>query len=308
MMATVTTKAERGEWRGVTRHDPCVICDHTDWCATDGEAALCMRSDSAPDGWKAIKRPASGGVVFVPSGDDSDWRTRPRLIPTPRPAGVVTLDFAALAAKFAAESERRREPEHLASRLGGVISPDVFRRLRLGFIDKAGLRMLRAGGKNWAPSWPEWAWAFPEVDGAGAIIGFGLRACDGRKGSPSREKTGARRGLTVPTDLEYLPDPVYVCEGATSPAAALELGLTAVGRPSCTGGVEYLAELLRGRDVMIVGDNDHKPDGRWPGRDGAIAAAEELSRRWGRIVPPSLPPEGVKDMREWLMRLNGGAQ
>jgi hypothetical protein len=73
-----------------------------------------------------------------------------------------------------------------------------------------------------------------------------------------------------------------------------------VGRPSNASGAEDLAKLLHDHDVLIVGENDAKPDGRWPGRDGAVRVAQELAKRWGRPIRWTLPPEDAKDARAWL--------
>ena len=81
--------------------------------------------------------------------------------------------------------------------------------------------------------------------------------------------------------------------------------MAAVGRPSCTGGVELLAELLNGvdHDIIVVGENDAKPDGRWPGRNGAKEVAQKLADLLDRKVQWTLPPGGFKDVRDYL---NGG--
>jgi hypothetical protein len=99
-------------------------------------------------------------------------------------------------------------------------------------------------------------------------------------GAPSR----ASRGLVVPTTLKDLPDPVLLVEGASDVAACLTLGLAAVGRPSNTGGAELVAELLDGREVLVVGERDQKEDGAWPGRDGARSVAKQMVSTWGGEV------------------------
>ncbi|MGL6074030.1 MAG: hypothetical protein ACRC8S_07705, partial [Fimbriiglobus sp.] len=47
-------------------------------------------------------------------------------------------------------------------------------------------------------------------------------------------------------------------------------------------------------------ENDRKPDGSWPGRDGAQRVAESLTRDLGRKVRWVMPPEDAKDVRDWL--------
>jgi putative DNA primase/helicase len=96
--------------------------------------------------------------------------------------------------------------------------------------------------------------------------------------------------------------PVLILEGATDVAAAFMLGFDAVGRPSNLAGLDMLCDLVRGRDCIIVGENDRKPDGREPGREGAIAAMQMLRRVCKcRLV---MPPEHVKDLRAWVSRFD----
>lgn len=73
---------------------------------------------------------------------------------------------------------------------------------------------------------------------------------------------------------------------------------------SCKGGVKYLAELFAdtNEQILIVGENDKKDDGQWPGRDGARTLAAALARELGGRVRWTMPPMGFKDVREWLIR------
>jgi hypothetical protein len=95
---------------------------------------------------------------------------------------------------------------------------------------------------------------------------------------------------------------LLIAEGPTDTAALLDMGFEAVGRPSCSGGVGLLVDLVRSRrvkDVVIVADVD--PHGA--GQRGAESLAIAL-------VPycPSIrviePPGGIKDVRDWK---NAGA-
>jgi len=123
---------------------------------------------------------------------------------------------------------------------------------------------------------------------------------DGRKGAPSKCKTGASRGLVAPRPLKERLGPVLLVEGASEVAACETVGLNAVGRPSNTGGADYSAQLLRGRDVLVIGENDQKENGRWPGRDGAESVATKQATEWKTPVKWTLPPSGQKDVRAWL--------
>ena len=51
----------------------------------------------------------------------------------------------------------------------------------------------------------------------------------------------------------------------------------------------------------MLGENDRKADGTWPGDPAPFAG--ELARRLRRAVGRQLPPEGCKDAREYVIRL-----
>lgn len=89
--------------------------------------------------------------------------------------------------------------------------------------------------------------------------------------------------------------PVVVVEGPTDVAAALDLGLVAVGRSSAEN-VNYLAQILSGRDIIIIGEND-----AGAGVQGMKKAFEVLVDVAASSVK-LLPPEGIKDLRVWVNR------
>lgn len=98
--------------------------------------------------------------------------------------------------------------------------------------------------------------------------------------------------------------PVVVVEGATDAAAAMDMGLQAVGRPSNLAGLTELGKLVRHRDLIIVGENDKRWNAvkdRWdhPGLDGQMAAFNYLRPHCKRVIR-MFPPEGCKDLRDWL--------
>jgi replicative DNA helicase len=115
---------------------------------------------------------------------------------------------------------------------------------------------------------------------------------------------GGSRGLCYADDWDGPDGPILVPEGPSDWATLVAMGLAAVGRPSSTGGVDHLAALLQDvpadRPIIIVGENDEKPGGRCPGREGAVATAEGLARRLNRPISYALPPEGMKDVRDWF--------
>ncbi len=87
--------------------------------------------------------------------------------------------------------------------------------------------------------------------------------------------------------------PIIVTEGYSDTASALDLGFVAVGKPSAECGNKFLPALLRGRDVIIVGDND-----AGVGETGMESTFETLKKVCKSIVKV-LPPSQYKDLRQW---------
>lgn len=146
----------------------------------------------------------------------------------------------------------------------------------------------------WSPS--HQAWAFPMRDGSSRIIGIRLRYPNGEK----RSVRGSRNGLFIP--MSQPSHPLFICEGPTDAAAALTIGLFAIGRPSCSGGAAHLYHAVKERRIrraIIVADNDSdkpRPDGTTfnPGFDGASRLADELG------IPSCLLLLPAKDIREYV--------
>jgi DNA primase len=105
---------------------------------------------------------------------------------------------------------------------------------------------------------------------------------------------GLRSGVFEPFQVDVRGSELLVCEGASDVAAALSVGLEAIGRFSCSGTIEETVDRIRrhqpGR-VIVVPDNDE------PGLRGA----EQLIRRLDGIARVELrrPPHGIKDLRAW---------
>jgi hypothetical protein len=178
-------------------------------------------------------------------------------------------------------------------------------RVRAELAEALGLpeaTLTQLPGLGYLPDDPHGAcFTFPEEDGAGRLVGIVRRYADGRK----RAMPGSRRGLTVPAGWRERPGPVFLPEGASDVLALTALGLAGVGRPAASGGLDFLTELLRtlpqDRPLIVLGENDRKPDGTWPGRVGANRTAESLARRLGRPVAWTLPPDEAKDARAWVL-------
>ena len=291
-------------FNSVTAESPCPICGKPDWCARLPEGVVkCNRQTEPPAGWFRISTKDRGGV-FRPDRDSRDGppplnaaaplRTGRATKATPgKAAPLYDADARDWAAKFAPLAEAMTD-KHWADLAGTFGLPEsAVRRLRVGWASREALDALNAWPSK---ERPPGAWAFEEVDGWGRSVGISLRADDGRK----RFAPGGHRGLAVPRDFDTADTLVLLVEGA-SDVAASPAGLRAVGRPSCTGGVDHLADLLAGDDVLVVGERDTKPNGDWPGRDGARATAQKLAERWDRPVRWAMVPEEAKDLRAWAV-------
>jgi hypothetical protein len=146
-------------------------------------------------------------------------------------------------------------------------------------------------------------WETPERNAAGEIIGW-VRRVEGRGGKANKIATkGSKRGLTFVAPLDIyagtsVNEPLYIVEGATCTAAGLSVGLDVVGRYSACG-VTYLPELLAGRHVCIIGENDGGA-----GRAGAQRTAAALldSCATVKIIYPPAEITGhhIKDLRDWI--------
>lgn len=101
------------------------------------------------------------------------------------------------------------------------------------------------------------------------------------------EKNVAKRILSI---SEH---PILVVEGQTDVAAAFDLGFVAIGRPSATGGMTLLPQLLVGKDVIVIGENDKSV-----GKKGMDSTFANLKKGCKSIIK-ILPPDDVKDLRRW---------
>lgn len=110
-----------------------------------------------------------------------------------------------------------------------------------------------------------------------------------------RKSSGVcRNDDTVLPDTE---DYVLVTEGASDTTVGTELGFVAVGRTNALCGIKELPKLLRGRKVIVVGDND-SDDAKEVGQKGMAKVATTLEKPCGEVIT-ILPPPQYKDLREW---------
>ena len=274
----------KAQLRRVSASRPCPVCSGTHKCSvTDDGLILCGRELG----------PVTGFRHLGPS-DDPTWH----LYRPDNPAEMAASPGGWKPAPAVVPAKPTDFPK-LAERLGRGISPSLADDLaaRLGLPASAVSLIPNLGYDPNAG-----CWTVPEHDAQGRVIGIGTRFRDGSK----RAAPGSRRGLMLPAGWADNPGPVLVVEGMSDAIALAHCGLAAVGRPSARGGVELLAALLggdfaTGRPVFVLGENDRKPDGSWPGRDGAAFVAAALSKSLGRAVLTACPPEQYKDAREWVV-------
>ncbi|MBX3401099.1 MAG: hypothetical protein KF873_20390 [Gemmataceae bacterium] len=145
-------------------------------------------------------------------------------------------------------------------------------------------------------------WTFPERNAQGTIIGLLRRY----RNSQKKTMKGSRRGLYLPTGWQDRSGPLFVVEGPSDTLAMTAAELSVIGRPSNSGGasltVELLAEIDGNFPVIVVGENDQKEYGLWPGRDGAESFARSLAKGLDQPILIAFPPDGAKDVRIWLTR------
>jgi hypothetical protein len=254
-------------WRRVSRAHPCTVCGRSDWClvSADGTAAICPRVESP-------KRVGDAGWLHrLKDDDDPHQRRRVRVVRLSASA-ASRADLAWLAAQCRQDLDAGRLLQ-LAVSLG----------LSVGALCHFGI--------GWSVE--HRAWAFPMSDASGSVLGLRLRRPDGFKFSVR----GGKEGLFIPSAGGDQPSPLLICEGPTDAAALLDMGFrNVVGRPSCTGGVKLLVELVRHRqppEAVIISDGDV------PGWRGAVNLASVLVA-YAPAVQLIAPPEGIKDARDWL--------
>lgn len=250
-------------WLRCTRRNPCVVCGKPDWCTfTSDGAHRCMRMYDPPEGMRLVKVDMQGGAIF--RGEAVDGRRNP-----PPPPVVQAVAKPKVAWRLLVENWMMAGWDRLDELADGL---------------NVSVRSLAAMHVGWSEGHK--SWTFPMRDAAGKITGVRLRRPDGSKWAVK----GSSEGLFYAP--AHIGQTVYVAEGASDVAAMLTLGLSAVGKPSAMGGGPALAELLAGRDVVLVSDADEV------GKRGAQSTAQHIvgHARRVRIVVPSVG----KDVREWV--------
>lgn len=240
------------KWHRVTRQCPCEICRKPDWCTYTDTGYCCMRIQN--------NKPCKNGGWWWPLNGEVKI-SRP--VRQWHPPADGAPDFNALLADWKLTTDQA-ELCFYASSLG---------------VKCDALKSLGACQRD-----PH-TWAFPMRDGKGEVIGIRLRHDDGKKWCVK----GSHQGLFVNDAPSG--EIAFVTEGPTDTAAALSLGLWAVGRASCAGPNQELRRLCKARGIqraVILSDNDD------PGINGAERLSHEIGVPCAVIIPPA------KDMREFV--------
>jgi hypothetical protein len=273
-------------YQQVNKNRPCPVCKGTSsncGIGTDG-SIQCRKCTGEQPGFRclSVSPKDSQWSLYRHLDDERDRQWREDHGHQHNGTNGNAQDWAALSKKYQGALDGERGAE-LANALG---VPECF------------LDAIKVG---WRADYQGGVWTFPERNAFEQIIGITWRNRAGEK----KAFAGSKRGLIVPRGWTMRADgPILLVEGASDVLALWSMGLCVFGRPSNMGGVEHLDSLLSGvdpkREIIVVGEWDAKLDGTWPGKEGAIHVATELTRLINRPVTWALPPQGYKDSRQWL--------
>lgn len=158
----ITQTASSAEWRRVTRHERCPVCNHPDWCTIGVAFVCCMRVQSP--------RPAhNGGWLHHLAGAPA-----PAPIPRPKPEPPSVNCTAYL-------SHLISDPRLLANRIG---------------VEPWACYALRTAWDN-----DRRAWAWPMKDPWGNVIGIRFRNDAGVKWTLTGSHNGLFLPLMPPQEL-----------------------------------------------------------------------------------------------------------
>lgn len=297
-----------------SRESVCPVCrSGSKGCSqTASRLQLCRGMPADPSAWKSV----INGVDSIGFGHyravDDTLRLNGHTpsVGGAKKAEAKQIDWAAKAAEFAGYLTAQAKAA-LAENLQLPVTA-------LDSIEQLGLTPhgIQQDGE-WVP-----AWTIPMRNASGKVTGISKRfprnvMIQGEWKNKAVAKYG-HPGVFLSQNWRECPGPVDILpEGGSNTIAGGAVGLAVVGRYSnSVGPTEYLAELFRERDasrpIIILGDNDGRPDpndtGRtlWPGRDGAEKTAADLAGGLNRPVLVAFPPPGHKDLRDWTIDLLSG--
>ena len=256
----------------VTKARPCVICERQKFClrTPNNERVICTK---VKEGSKKWCENASGWLHILV--DDPNFRRRKKM------TGWQTCGKATKQPKNYGDDHYERFTT-LAQQYTDRMTPTLLdQAAKLLSVSAESLTRLRIGVDHRGQL------TFPMSDGHGRVIGIRTRNLATGKKLAERN---SHNGLFVPEGLTN-EGPLLLCEGPSDTAAALDLGFAAIGRPFCRGGAELLPPLVRGRNVVVVCDNDE--DGREGGR--RLARTLVLQCKSVKLFTPGKPRDDLRD-------------
>lgn len=241
-------------WYRVNKKRRCAICDHPDWCTYTDNAACCMRVKS--------ETPMRNGGYLHRTNAPLSY-----VAPVKKAIEEKPIDAQGMWQRWFEQTDY----QHLDG-LGMSLGVDT--------------DCLKAIGCAWSTFG---AWAFPMKTPDGKVIGIRLRNDKGDKWAVK----GSKAGLFIPDEYSYyIPDRVlYLVEGPTDLAAAMTIGLRAIGRAACVGQENFILQYISQHKVdrlVIVTDND----------DPGLRGAEKLQGMLSILSCIWIPP--TKDIREFV--------
>jgi len=240
-------------WIRVSKNLPCPICKHIDWCliSPNGHAVICPRTSSANKlGEMGYIHILEIPVLLQNNGGSIIKRT--------------TIDFGALIDFY-----HRNLP--------------IWR----------GLGLAKGLGIDWgvlwdfSTGWDGEAYTIPMYDEFWRPVGIHRRFPDGSKSCVKGSHNGVFISCATKKDFYNLSN-ILVCEGWSDTAMAESLGFRAVGKFNSTCGGNILKEILIGKKVLIVADND--PAGK--------KSAENLKIDLTKLCKCDIIYPDIKDLRE----------
>jgi hypothetical protein len=143
--------------------------------------------------------------------------------------------------------------------------------------------------------WNGKGWTFPVWDDKLSISGMQVRYPDGTKCSV----TGTRIGVFVPRCIDAAKRSILcITEGLTDAMVSTEFGIPAIGKWNCDSTHEIVLSLILDKikpsRIIMVSDNDD------PGKQGAKELYKMIKTyQSGLHITGLVPPDGIKDLREW---------
>jgi hypothetical protein len=216
-----------------------------------------------------------------------------RLVPVPTPEESQRTQKAAFALKKSLDVSPE-DMQFLADRLVGLP-----------------LDVVEAYGVGYAVNYRGPHACLAEVDDRRRTVGYQRRYEGGKK------RNVGIRGLTKPP--KWFGSICLIVEGATDAIACFGMGIDAVGTPGAKPGhaakayLQRFFERARNVEFLVLIENDKKPDGSWPGRDGRYEFLRWLLKchlkgfgsKRSVAVRVTLMPAGYKDVREWFLDQSG---